>query len=496
MGWSLGRLGRRPERSGRPDGPAARLRAALDPIEASSAVTTCTGPATTSPLAAFKIGVSMPLPGELVQQLETAGQADVWLARDSHTGSDFVVKILREDPDPQQAIIDRQRFQREIRIQSQLRHPGIMPILNFGTADGDRFWYAMPLASYTLQDMVSGTTGGLDPDSALGMLLILCEIVEFAHGEGVLHRDLKPANVLWLPAAGTDKSRWVVADFGLSRDSKSDSAQITKTRTVIGTVGYMAPEQYDSAHDCTETADVFALGKILLFCLTGAHPFPYAHVEKAPSRFRYIISRCIADEPGERYESVGRLRAALTALIANDDTFANEADHAKSLIAAILNDDPVASEQLGALLLRELDNDALLIELIPLMQFPVVESISSKISRSDYARIVRGFDRVCEGSHPFSFTDRIADLLSSFLFATDDYNVRRLTLRRIMMVGADHNRFYVRDTFWRVVKSINPEETMLVTDLLRENPGAAAFLLSELPNFPIPRAIRELAKEL
>jgi serine/threonine protein kinase len=119
----------------------------------------------------------------------------------------------------------------------------------------------MPEAEMTLEDFIKRKPSGVDPTDAAEIVLTVIDAIEYAHEQGVYHRDLKPANILLLDG------RWVVGDFGMCRDLTSDSTTITRSNTVVGTVAYIAPEQYDDGHVIDASADVYALGKVFIHLL-------------------------------------------------------------------------------------------------------------------------------------------------------------------------------------------------------------------------------------
>lgn len=242
-----------------------------------------------------------------VKHIATAGQGELWTAHRGRANELVVVKYLRRSNSDDENRVARERFEREVRKQSKLLHHGIMPILDHNF-DDDPPWYAMPLACSSLLDRL--TPGRpLDDDELKGVMNAVFDAIECAHGQGIVHRDLKPANILLLP--GRTAPRWVVADFGLCRDVRSDSVVITATSTGLGSIQYMAPEQFSDAHRVGFTADVFALGRILQHCATGTLP-PYWSLDpgNTPPRFREIVRKATAEARRDRYPSLKELRRA------------------------------------------------------------------------------------------------------------------------------------------------------------------------------------------
>jgi serine/threonine protein kinase len=246
-------------------------------------------------------------------RIADGGQATVYRARNVDTGDQVALKALRpsgKKANPAEVQEERVRFLREVKEQSRLRHSNIVPILDF-SGRGQLPWYAMPLAQASLEDFLNGEKREIS--WVLPVMHRIIDAMEYAHNEGVIHRDLKPNNVLLID------DEWKVSDFGFCRNLNSESDQITKPATLVGTLFYAAPEQYDDAHSAGPTADVYAIGRILIHCLTWNRPPPASHrLNEIPSDFREVVLRCVAEEPSHRFQKLAELRAALKAASSDD----------------------------------------------------------------------------------------------------------------------------------------------------------------------------------
>jgi len=248
------------------------------------------------------------------KRFRRGGQAEIWFVQDPVLGTEFVAKCLLPDwsdadegHDPKERL---RRLQREVRTQRDLsyEHPGIMPI-TATEFDAEPPYFVMPRATESLGDVMQRNPGGMNPDLAIQIILTACDAIGYAHSRFVLHRDISPGNIMLL------KGRWVVGDFGLALDRSTNSTTFTRTHHNHGTLPYMAPEQYDNAHDVGPEADVHALGRLLYHMLTGVVPFPRPPViDLLPAEFREVVATAMALEPQDRYREVigfsGRLRAS------------------------------------------------------------------------------------------------------------------------------------------------------------------------------------------
>ncbi len=190
--------------------------------------------------------------------LGTGGYAEVYGAEDQETGKRVAFKRLlqkyRDDKDP------RSRMRREIEVQSEFTHPHIMPVLDH---DDSFAWYTMPIAKKTLYDELTPINDDelLTPihSSILGLLE--------AHKRNYLHRDISPRNILYV------ENHWVIADWGLVR-RRGLTTLVTMPGQPLGTEGFNAPEMWTDAHSATEAADVYSLGRVIAWAITGQWPSP------------------------------------------------------------------------------------------------------------------------------------------------------------------------------------------------------------------------------
>ncbi len=273
-----------------------------------------------------------------IEQLGRGGMGTVHLAEDLPLERQVAIKVLHAHGAD---AAGTQRLLREARILAGLEHPGIVPIHDVGTLPDGRLFYVMQyvrgqrLDAFFTQEHTLG--------DRLTVFERICETVAFAHAAGVIHRDLKPANIM-LGAFGEVR----VLDWGIAKrlaesgdpsgalttqssaESEADSPTVTRATaagTVVGTPGFMAPEQArgDLAR-VDERSDVFALGGVLYYLLTGRPPLTpeafetlraggplrIADVRQAaphvPRALEAICGKALAAEPAGRYRSVAEMR--------------------------------------------------------------------------------------------------------------------------------------------------------------------------------------------
>jgi tetratricopeptide (TPR) repeat protein len=198
---------------------------------------------------------------EVLGPLGKGGMGVVVRARDRTSGATVALKLI---DDPSLA----ERFVREASILSELAHPGIVRYVDHGRVDGGGHYLAMELLEgITLAERLE--VGELTSLEALALARSVAETLAAAHRRGIVHRDVKPSNLFLVDGVA---ERVKLLDFGIARHA-AQAARMTKTGALVGTPGYMAPEQVRGVRDIDAAADVFALGCVVFECLSGAPPF-------------------------------------------------------------------------------------------------------------------------------------------------------------------------------------------------------------------------------
>ncbi|WP_395849602.1 serine/threonine-protein kinase PknK [Cystobacter fuscus] len=253
------------------------------------------------------------------------GMGFVYRAIDSSTGGTVALKLLHGASSSESA----SRFNREAVLLAELRHPGIVSYVAHGsTATGQPYLAMEWLEGEELSRRMARQPLGLS--ETLCLLRRAAEALTTAHQQGIVHRDLKPSNLF---LRGGRPEEVVLLDFGLARYVTRARMAVTGTGTVVGTPGYMAPEQASSAPEIPPAADIFSLGCVLYECLTGQPPFAAPHFAATlakilharparletlrpglPAGLQVLVDQMLAKDPRRRLPDAASLLKALGSL--------------------------------------------------------------------------------------------------------------------------------------------------------------------------------------
>ena len=236
------------------------------------------------------------------------------------------IKLLAKDRTSEK---DQVRFEREVQLTSRLVHPNTISIFDYGrTADGV-FYYVMEYLEGLDLDRLVKENGPLEPARTIHILAQVCGALGEAHAFTLVHRDIKPANIM-LTSRIDEPDVVKVVDFGLVRTAGVGAAE-SRTEAITGTPMYLSPESISTPESVDGRADIYALGAVAYFLLTGRNVFegntvvevlsrhmleepraPSTHLDKAlPSDLEAIVLKCLAKDPGARPDSAATLLASL-----------------------------------------------------------------------------------------------------------------------------------------------------------------------------------------
>ena len=273
----------------------------------------------------------------LKQRLGAGGMGEVYLAEHQMMKRPCAVKLIRAEKagDPRMLA----RFEREVRATAKLSHWNSIDIYDFGrTADGT-FYYVMEyLPGHNVGEIVE-EHGPLSAGRTVYLMDQVCAALNEAHGIGLVHRDIKPANIFCAYRGGIfDVAK--LLDFGLAKptlDVKDGQSELTMAGTITGSPLFMSPEQATGGEHVDARSDIYSLGAVMYYLLTGQPPFafdnpvkvmiahasqdvtpPRQHNSEIPVELEEIVLRCLEKEPEDRYQDIASLQRSLRELLLDE----------------------------------------------------------------------------------------------------------------------------------------------------------------------------------
>jgi serine/threonine-protein kinase len=272
---------------------------------------------------------------EMIELIGRGGMGEVWRARHRFLTRQSAVKLIRPDilfggADPDTA---RQRFEREARATAALNSPNTITLYDYGVSSSGVFYYAMELLDGVDVSMLVDKWGPVPASRAVYLLRQICDSLAEAHENGLIHRDIKPKNI-FLCKLGVNYDFVKVLDFGLAKSREADlETQLTRDGVTTGTPSFLPPEMAQGIQELDGRTDIYALGCVAYFMLTGQLVFEaptalamaLAHVQQTPElpsrrtemeippSLERVVMQCLEKDPARRPASARELSRMLAA---------------------------------------------------------------------------------------------------------------------------------------------------------------------------------------
>ncbi len=278
----------------------------------------------------------------LGRQIGAGGMGEVYLAEHQLLKRPCALKLIRPDSstDPRSLA----RFEREVRLTASLSHPNTVEIYDYGRTEDGTYYYVMEyLPGLSLADLVE-RHGPLPPGRVVYLLRQVCSALREAHAAGLVHRDIKPSNIFVSKRGGLNDVAKLL-DFGLVLPMASRCApQLSGESQILGTPLFMSPEQAPGGGEIDGRSDIYSLGAVAYFLLTGRPPFdeedgirlliahardpvtpPSQICNSIPLDLEGVVLRCLAKAPAERYPNSESLEISLGECACAEDWSQNHA---------------------------------------------------------------------------------------------------------------------------------------------------------------------------
>lgn len=276
----------------------------------------------------------------LQEMIGSGGMGEVYRAEHILMKRNCAIKLIKSDKVNDQTVLDR--FEREVIATAKLTHWNTIQIFDYGHTEDGTFYYVMELLEGESIQALVELTGPLLHTRVVKLLVQICDALSEAHDAGLIHRDIKPANI-FLTCRGKAYDVVKVLDFGLVKQSDDVNQPIGNEGRFSGTPAYMAPEQAMHYEGVDRRADIYAVGALAYFMLSGRPPFSgrntaeliVAHatqpvpslqsiVNSVPLELEQLVFKCLEKKPENRFQTTIELRNALESSCTNE-RWTNEA---------------------------------------------------------------------------------------------------------------------------------------------------------------------------
>ncbi|MFD3922877.1 protein kinase [Streptomyces sp. NPDC058595] len=390
------------------------------------------------------------------------GQAEVFRA--VHKPSDTVVAYKRRHSQRSGA---RRRMEREVTIAQRLRgHPHVMPVLDHDPAFG---WFVMPMAQGTLAEGRSEVRS----DEALRELVdAVCAALAAAHEHDWVHRDIKPENILLL------NGRWTVADWGIARRPRGETSAAGRlTNTSLGSGGWSAPELKSDPHNgACPASDIYSLGQVIGWILTGDLPQTNVPLLPAPGPWRGVVRRATYADPAARPQTIADF---ITLIERETGPAALPITRAQALLQKAADSDEDAAEHLVDLAVDQADNYELYLDVIarlnietalpvlldnPARAIALVEAMASQVDGD------RGtWPRFTEADRAIRWLLRV----SRGAAREDEWDLLEAAARGLCIWDERFDQWDPQGSIKSWLRSLSGHGAQILASVLREYPGSA-----------------------
>jgi serine/threonine-protein kinase len=253
---------------------------------------------------------------------------EVYLAEHLLLRRPCAIKLIR--PERAGNLTNLARFEREVQVTATLTHPNTVEIFDYGHADDGTFYYVMEYLPGLSLDQLVGRHGPLAPERVVHLLTQVCSALQEAHSVGLIHRDIKPGNILVCERGGLHDVAKLL-DFGLvqAHGLEREDQKLTQEGAIAGTPAFMSPEQAAGRSDLDVRSDVYSLGAVGYFLLTGHPPFVRqtavqtlaAHIYESPALpsreadvpadLEAVVLRCLEKDATGRFPDAESMERAL-----------------------------------------------------------------------------------------------------------------------------------------------------------------------------------------
>lgn len=398
--------------------------------------------------------------------IATGGQARVFSATHKQTGHRVAFKRLMSPNEDATA-----RMRREIEVGMAIQHRHVMPVLD---ADLDSTWFVMPLAATNLLNARNRQPA----DERIHLVIqSVANGLEQGHQRGWIHRDVNPRNILRIDSEG--KNRWVIADWGLARRPRGETSTPGRTRAgvSIGTEGFAAPELSVDAHEATQACDIYGLGQVIGWLVTGTWPRANTPLIPSSGPWRVVVRRAAHPVPDQRIQTCGELLDMIESELAEPAPSTKE--FAESLVEAFKKGDQSAAGELFAAAHRNEDSYEVFIDILP--SLPAEGTMHAAAQDPDRAKDLvqamhRHFDHGDWSYRPYRWADQVIWWFLRVCKAAvqvDDLELLEVAAEALIDCDSRWNQWPPQDEIRDWLSSLRDDNARALASILRRHQDSA-----------------------
>lgn len=404
---------------------------------------------------------------QIIDQFRPGGFGIVYKVLDNQDDNEYALKMCTESTED-----GRKRFAREVRLMQSIDSENVVSVVDVNF-EHEPPYFVMPLAICSLEDKLGEVKS--NHELALKVFLKVCKGIQNLHNSKIIHRDIKPANVLIYP-----ENKIVVSDLGLGKFEIRDSTILTSSNVFLGTEGYIPPEYKTKkgTKNADEKGDIYQLGKMLYYILTGEYPTLIQNNILPPS-LTYIIQKATKELADERYQSVGELIDAINSYILATDPTSNPFQRFEANINTL--QDLVERGQYDKKILDKIlqiiystkEEQKSFFEFFDNLPEPILDICSNQFS-GDFEPILIEYtnqllDYIGSEKLGFSYAETVAKKMKRIYANSQRLDFKVLSLKNILIACVYFNRFAAMDIFSEILHSIKDnDEAVAISDMLRK----------------------------
>ena len=392
------------------------------------------------------------------------------------------------------------RFRREVRLMASIKHDNVMEVIE-DNLDSSIPYFIMPLCKFSIDKKLDKLKK--NQELAIDILLQVCNGINAIHLSGIIHRDIKPKNIL------IDKENKVkISDLGLGKFKNRDSSVLTGSNVFMGTQGFIPPEFFKAGgtKNANAKSDIYQLGKTIYNIFTNRSP---TLIEKdiLPGGLLYIIQKCIAENPENRYKSVGELENSLNNYLLSLKPQANPTNAYENLINVAKNNlkikqyDKDNVENIVKTLFNFKDDPETFFKRFNNIPKKILEIISSNFSSLSidlvdiYNSTIEKY--FTENRIDFSEAELVANAMKRFFNLSEDLETKIKAMRITLFTSVYCNRYNAMEVFDLMLQETkDDQEAVAVVEMLKDNRESYKHIADRVPSSKLHHLIQSLQLEL